>query len=100
MTVPSRISEATARCLASVNAGTLRFEAPIEVSKPRRLTPAADDERASSAHRSLHERADLSSSAAVSSFSANEVGHMAPSSTFALSLKPNVAYLDLNFCAL
>ncbi len=25
---------------------------------------------------------------------------MAPSSRFALSLKPNVAYLDLNFCAL
>ena len=40
------------------------------------------------------------SSAAVSSFSAKEVGHMAPSSRFALSLKPSVAYLDLNFCAL
>jgi hypothetical protein len=39
-------------------------------------------------------------SAAVNSFSAKEVGHMAPSSRFALSLKPNVAYLDLNFCAL
>src|SRR5207247_4459324 len=42
----------------------------------------------------------LASSAAVSSFSAKEVGHMAPSSRFAWSLKPNVAYLDLNFCAL
>src|SRR5881296_1550564 len=42
----------------------------------------------------------LASSVAVSSFSAKEVGHMAPSSRFALSLKPNVAYLDLNFCAL
>src|SRR6266540_2532121 len=40
------------------------------------------------------------SSAAVNSFSAKEVGHMAPSSRFALSLKPNVAYLVLNFCAL
>src|SRR6266508_2901337 len=40
------------------------------------------------------------SSAAVSPFSAKEVGHMAPSSRFALSLKPNVAYLVLNFCAL
>src|SRR5215211_330657 len=40
------------------------------------------------------------SSAAVSRFSAKEVGHMAPSSRFALSLKPNVAYLVLNFCAL
>ena len=40
----------------------------------------------------------LASSAAVNSFSAKEVGHMAPSSRFALSLKPNVAYLDLNFC--
>ena len=36
------------------------------------------------------------SSAAVSSFSANAVGHIAPSSRFALSLKPNVAYLVLN----
>src|SRR5262249_36320593 len=42
----------------------------------------------------------LASSAAVNSFSAKDVGHMAPSSRFALSLKPNVAYLDLNFCAL
>src|SRR5438105_10520962 len=42
----------------------------------------------------------LASSAAVSSFSAKEVGHIAPSSRFALSLKPNVAYLVLNFCAL
>jgi hypothetical protein len=31
------------------------------------------------------------SSAAVSSFSAKEIGHMAPWSTFALSLKANVA---------
>src|SRR2546427_787596 len=42
----------------------------------------------------------LASSAAVNSFSAKEVGHMAPSSRFALSLKPSVAYLVLNFCAL
>jgi hypothetical protein len=42
----------------------------------------------------------LASSAAVNSVSAKEVGHMAPSSRFASSLKPNVAYLDLNFCAL
>jgi hypothetical protein len=42
----------------------------------------------------------LFSSATVSSFSAKDVGHMAPSSRFALSLKPSVAYLDLNFCAL
>ena len=34
------------------------------------------------------------------SFSANSVGHMAPSSRFALSLKPSVAYRVLNFCAL
>src|SRR5215208_6879360 len=40
------------------------------------------------------------SSAAVSAFSAKEVGHMAPSSRFAASLKPNVAYLALNLCAL
>src|SRR5207249_7074744 len=42
----------------------------------------------------------LASSAAVNSFSAKAVGHMAPSPRFALSLKPNVAYLVLNFCAL
>src|SRR2546426_5725652 len=42
----------------------------------------------------------LASSAVVNSFSAKEVGHMAPSSRFALSLKPNVAYLVLNFRAL
>src|ERR671934_2746454 len=42
----------------------------------------------------------LASSAAVNSFSAKAVGHMVPSSRFALSLKPNVAYLVLNFCAL
>src|SRR5215210_504701 len=40
------------------------------------------------------------SSVAVNSFSAKEVGHMAPSSRFALSLKLNVAYLVLNFSAL
>src|SRR4030066_305251 len=42
----------------------------------------------------------LASSAAVNSFSAKATGHRAPSSRFASSLKPNVAYLDLNFCAL
>jgi hypothetical protein len=42
----------------------------------------------------------LSSSMAVNSFSAKAVGHRAPSSRFAVSLKPNVAYLVLNFCAL
>src|SRR5579884_4187713 len=39
------------------------------------------------------------SSAAVNSFRAKSVGHMAPSSRFALSLKPNVAYRVLNFSA-
>src|SRR5436190_9964270 len=42
----------------------------------------------------------LASSAAVNSVRANAVGHIAPSSRFALSLKPSVAYLLLNFCAL
>ena len=42
----------------------------------------------------------LASSAAVNSVRAKAVGHMAPSSRFALSLKPNVAYLVLNFCPL
>ena len=39
------------------------------------------------------------SSAAVSSVSAKATGHMAPSSRFAWSLKPNVAYRSLNLCA-
>src|SRR5439155_7109835 len=42
----------------------------------------------------------LASSAAVNSFSANAVGHMPPSSRFASCMKPNCAYLVLNFCAL
>src|SRR5437867_4346127 len=42
----------------------------------------------------------LASSAAVNSFSAKATGQTVPSSRFALSLKPNVAYLALNFCAL
>src|SRR3989475_7097810 len=42
----------------------------------------------------------LASSAAVNSFSAKATGHTVPSSRFALSLKPNVAYLALNLCAL
>ena len=37
----------------------------------------------------------LASSAAVNSVRAKTVGHMAPSSRFAVSLKPKVAYLDL-----
>src|SRR5438105_7144795 len=41
----------------------------------------------------------LASSAAVSSFSAKATGHIAPSSRFAASLNPSVAYLVLNFCA-
>src|SRR2546425_1221088 len=42
----------------------------------------------------------FASSAAVNSFSAKATGHTVPSSRFALSLKPNVAYLVLNLCAL
>jgi hypothetical protein len=42
----------------------------------------------------------FASSAAVNSFSAKATGHMAPWSRFAASLKPNVAYLVLNFDAL
>src|SRR5262249_11533750 len=41
----------------------------------------------------------LASSAAVNSFSAKAVGHRAPSSRFASSLKPNVMYLSLTICA-
>src|SRR5690349_24688150 len=42
----------------------------------------------------------LASSAAVNFFSAKATGHRAPSSRFALSLKPKVAYLVLNLAAL
>src|SRR6266550_6353725 len=42
----------------------------------------------------------LASSAAVNFVKAKAFGHMFPSSRFARSLKPNVAYLVLNFCAL
>src|SRR6266702_2483824 len=49
-----------------------------------------------SAHRFLHERADPCFFAAVNSFSAKAIGHMAPSSRFALLLKPSVMYLSLN----
>src|SRR5258707_12560749 len=41
----------------------------------------------------------LTSSVAVNSFSAKATGHTVPSSRFALSLKPSVAYLALNLCA-
>ena len=39
------------------------------------------------------------SSAAVNAFTAKAVVHIVPLSRFALSLKPNVAYLVLNFWA-
>ena len=39
------------------------------------------------------------SSAAVSFVSANATGHIEPSSSLALSLKPSIAYLSLNFPA-
>src|SRR4051812_3789774 len=42
----------------------------------------------------------VASSAGVNSSSAKATGHRAPSSRFAVSLKPKVAYLVLNFCAL
>src|SRR5665213_4537873 len=41
----------------------------------------------------------LASSSAVNFVSAYEFGHMAPSSSFALSVKPSVWYLALNFPA-
>jgi hypothetical protein len=40
------------------------------------------------------------SSLAANCFSANATGHIVPSSRFALSLKPSVAYLALNLAAL
>src|SRR5947207_14255615 len=43
--------------------------------------------------------ATFASAAGVISFSAYEIGHSSPSSRLALSLKPSVAYRDLNFAA-
>src|SRR5438552_3967359 len=42
----------------------------------------------------------LASAVAVNSFSAKATGHTVPASRFALSLKPSIAYLALNLCAL
>src|SRR3989338_3417789 len=42
----------------------------------------------------------FASSVEVNSLSAKATGHRAPSSRDAVSLKPRVAYLVLNFCAL
>jgi hypothetical protein len=42
----------------------------------------------------------LASSSAVSLVRAKPAGHMVPSSRFAWSLKPSVAYRPLNFAAL
>src|SRR6266516_6388788 len=48
----------------------------------------------------LTSAAILASSAAVNFVSAKAIGHMEPSSSFAVSLKPNIAYRSLNFPAL
>jgi hypothetical protein len=51
-------------------------------------------------HRFLHKRGDLFFFGVSQVLSAKSVGHMAPLSKFASSLKPSFAYLDLNFSAL
>jgi len=66
------------------------FDAIRELMTPRSRHPAA---RFTSA-------AIRASPSAVSSFNANAVGHIGPSSSFAWSLKPSVAYRVLNFAAL
>src|SRR2546427_5060013 len=71
---------------------------------PRRPPRRRESQRESAAYHQLTafitSAPILASSVAVNSFSAKATGHMAPSSRFAASLKPNVAYLVLNFCAL
>src|SRR5205085_12692288 len=72
---------------------------------PRRcVTPLVQEELVHSSRRALNaffrSAPMLAASVAVNSFSAKPTGHMAPSSRFALSLKPIVAYLVLNFWAL
>src|SRR5436190_997962 len=73
---------------------------PSLSSHPRKMSSGAEaaDERQLTAF--FTSAPILASSAAVNSFSAKATGHRAPSSRFAASLKPNVAYLVLNFCAL
>jgi hypothetical protein len=80
--------------------GTCAASCPASGGSPRRswprTRPPATDPQLTAFFTSA---AIFFSSAAVSSVSAKEVGHMVPSSRFASSLKPNVAYLDLNFDA-
>jgi hypothetical protein len=101
--VPSTARYPRRRCTMSLNFGA---DAPplliggslgIEVSASHRLEVLR---RRGPQLTALFTSAPIrASTSAVNSFSAKEVGHMAPSSSFAASLKPNVAYLDLNFCA-
>src|SRR5436189_643675 len=72
----------------------------VPAQADRRITCLASGRDQSPLTAFFTSAAILASSAAVNSFSAKATGHMLPSSRLALSLKPNVAYLDLNFWAL
>ena len=114
---PDRIRSAAVQGLARFDAVRRRRDLPVlpaVLPPPPSQTPARagsghatrnrDAAAASSdsalAHRFLQSAPILTSSAAVNSFSAKATGHIVPWSSFALSLKPNVAYLALNLCAL
>jgi hypothetical protein len=64
------------------------------VANSARPSPPPPSGGSISAHRFLTSAAILFSSAVVNFVNAKEVGHMAPSSRFAASWKPNVEYLD------
>ena len=88
--------------------GPLWAAAGIVFAAPRRTRPPRRGARGRPRTRELSPQLTafftslpiFASSVAVNFFSAKDVGHMAPSSRFAVSLKPNVAYLDLNLSAL
>ena len=88
---------------AAADRGRVRQAGTASVAR-RNSGARGDEPSAPSKHRQLTafftSLPIVVSSAAVSFLSANEVGHMAPPSRFASSLKPNVAYLDLNLSAL
>src|SRR5438309_9392086 len=66
----------------------------------RRVTPRMQEKSFPQCTAFFTSEPILASSVAVNAFSAKPTGHIAPSSRFALSLKPSVAYLVLNFWAL
>ena len=85
---------ARARVLAALTLRARVFAVAGDVGARRALRS-----RVLSSPLSSRARLIFFSTSAFSSLTAYTVGHSSPASRFALSLKPNVAYLVLNFCA-